>query len=76
MPNKARSAAPLTAPAIAAGYLRMREASRFLSISPRTLTNWMRRGLVPYSKPAVKVTLFAVSDLHKLVGRFRIESAS
>ncbi len=57
-----------------AAYLRKAEAAKYLSISPRTLTNWQRAGILAYSKPARRVCLFAVSDLEKAMKRFRVES--
>ena len=60
----------MTAPA----YLRKSDAAAYLSISPRTLTDWQRRGIVPHHKPCRKVCLFAVADLENAMSRFRIEA--
>lgn len=72
--NPARTAT--TAAPAAAGYLRKQGAAKYLSVSTRTITDWMRRGLLPYSKPARKVCLFAVADLEKAIRRFRVESGA
>lgn len=56
-------------------FLRKREAAKYLSVSPRTLTAWMRRGILPYAKPAHKITLFSVRDLERTVARFRVEES-
>jgi excisionase family DNA binding protein len=58
-----------------AAFLRKREAAKYLSVSPRTLTAWMRRGILPYAKPARKIILFSVRDLERTVARFRVEEA-
>lgn len=54
-------------------YLRKAETAKFLSVSVRTVSDWCRRGILPYHKPARKVCLFAVVDLHKAMRRFRID---
>lgn len=55
-------------------YLRKAEAAKFLSVSVRTVSDWCRRGILPYHKPARKICLFAVADLHKAMRRFRINA--
>ena len=67
--------APTEVPTPPPAYLRMEAAARYLSISERTLCAWLRRGILPYSKPARKVTLIAVRDLDRMVDRFRAEPA-
>lgn len=57
-----------------AAYLRKADAAAYLSISPRTLTDWQRRGVIAHHKPCRKVCLFAVADLEKAMSRFRIEA--
>jgi excisionase family DNA binding protein len=57
-----------------AGYLRKAEASQYLSISLRTLTEWTRKGLLPVHKPCRKVVLYAVRDLDAAMNRFRVEA--
>jgi excisionase family DNA binding protein len=84
MKNNARTrttasgpAAPLpAAPLPAAGYLRKREAASYMSVSTRTISDWMRRGILAYSKPCRKVTLFSIRDLERAMDRFRVEAGS
>ena len=53
-------------------YLRPEQAALFLGVSVRCLRDWQRKGVLPYSKPARKVCLFAVADLQRAMQRFRI----
>ncbi len=55
-----------------AGYLRPEDASRYLGVSPRTLRDWMARGLVAFHKPCKRVVLFSVADLDRAMARFRV----
>lgn len=57
-----------------AAYLRPAEAAHYLSVSDRTLRDWIRRGILPHHKPCRKVCLFAVADLEKAMKRFRVEA--
>jgi hypothetical protein len=55
-------------------FLRKADAAKFLSISPRTLTNWQRKGILSYSKPCRRVVLFAKTDLERAMARFRVDA--
>ncbi len=55
-------------------YMRPIEAASYMSVSPRTVRDWMRRGIIPHHKPCRKVCLFAVADLDKAMRRFRVEA--
>lgn len=55
-------------------YLRRDDSARYLGISTRTLADWMKKGIISYSKPCRKVTLFAIRDLDKAVARFRVDA--
>ena len=59
-------------PAAPSAYLRRAEAARFLNISPRTLTEWQRRRIVPYCKVSHRVCLFRQADLDRALLRFRV----
>ena len=51
------------------GYLRRGGAAKYLNISPRTLTDWQRRRLIPFAKISHRVCLFKKEDLDRAVGR-------
>jgi len=55
------------------GYLRKQQAATYLSIAPRTLTDWMNAGVVPYIKVG-HTPLFRPRDLDKALDRFRREA--
>jgi len=56
------------------GYMRKEAAARYLGISIRTLTDWMRRGIVAHIKPVRKVCLFRQADIDAAMNRFRISA--
>jgi len=53
------------------GYLRPAAAAKYMGISVRTLTNWVRSRLVAQIKPSNRVSLFRISDLDAALIRFR-----
>jgi excisionase family DNA binding protein len=54
------------------GYLRPPPAARYLSVSPRTLRNWTRAGVVPCIRPGGgRVVLYGRADLDRALARFR-----
>jgi excisionase family DNA binding protein len=55
-----------------AAFLRRKEAAHYLGISERALSEWQRRGVIPFYKPARRVCSFAVADLEKAMQRFRV----
>ena len=61
-----------TTPVVLAGYLRKGDEARYLNISIRTLTEWMRRGVVAYIKLSRKVCLFRQADLDAAMERYRV----
>ena len=56
------------------GYLRKADAARYLGISIRTLTLWMRQRVVAYMKMSHKVCLFRQFDLDAAMDRFRLKA--
>lgn len=58
-------------PTIVQQYYRLGEAPRYLGISPRTFTNWRKRGIVPVSVIG-GITLVNRDDLDALLDKYRI----
>ena len=56
------------------GYLRKADAARYLGISIRTLTLWMRQRVVAHMKMSHKVCLFRQADLDTAMDRFRLKA--
>lgn len=59
---------------ITPAYLRQEDSAKYLSIGPRTIRDWMKRGILPYHKPCKKVCLFAVADLDRAMKKYRVEA--
>ena len=56
-------------------YLRgQAEAARYAHVSPRTISDWQRRRIIPHLKPARKVVLFRKSDIDAALGRFEVKA--
>ncbi len=55
-------------------FLRRKQAAVYLGISERALSEWQRRGIIPFYKPARRVCTFAVADLEKAMRRFKVEA--
>lgn len=49
-------------------FLRPREAAEYLSVSPRTLSTYMKTGKIPYSQIA-RAVFIRISDLDAAVAR-------
>ena len=56
------------------GYLRKEQAAEYLNISIRTLSDWMRRRIVPFSKISHRICLFRITDLDRAMDRFRVRA--
>ena len=56
---------------VSPAYLRKADAARYLSISIRTLTDWMQKRIVPFIKLSHRVCLFRPADLDAAMNRFR-----
>jgi len=63
-----------TTPIVLPGYLRKEDAAKYLNISIRTLTDWMRCGIVAYMKLSRKVCLFRQADLDSAMTRYRVRA--
>lgn len=61
-------------PSVNAAYLRPPDAARFLGVTVRTVRDWQRKGILPYSKPVHKVTLFATADLERAMQKYRVSA--
>ena len=55
------------------GYLRRDATCRYLGISPRTLSDWQRRRIVPVIKVG-RTVLFRKEDLDRALARFTIRA--
>lgn len=58
------------------GYLRRNAAAAYLGISPRTLSVWQSRRLVPFIKVSHKVCLFRIADLDEALSRLTTKAVS
>ena len=56
---------------VKAGYLRRKDAAKYLGISIRGLSELQSRRMVPFSKLGTRTVLFKISDLDAMVARFR-----
>jgi predicted site-specific integrase-resolvase len=53
----------------ATGWMRREQAAAYCGISPRTLSEWQSRRLIPFAKVSHKVCLFRAADLDKALGK-------
>ena len=51
--------------------LRKAEASKLISVSPRTLDDWMKRGIVPFSKLPTGAVRFRRSQLLAFLDKYQ-----
>jgi hypothetical protein len=56
------------------GYLRPAAAAKYMGITVRTLSNWVRARMVAQIKPSNRVCLFRISDLDAALDRFRVRA--
>lgn len=50
------------------GYLRIKEASEYLGVSPNTLRNWGKNGKIPeHRHPVNNYRLYKVTELDRLL---------
>ena len=54
------------------GFFRPPGAARFLGISRRTLTEWERKRIIPFTKVSHRVVLFSREDLERAMRRYRV----
>ena len=57
-----------------AGYVRREQAAKYCGVSPRTISEWQRRRIIPHYKLGHKCVLFKRDDLDKGLGRFVVEA--
>ena len=57
-----------------AEYMRRDAAAKYLGISPRTLSDWQRRRLIPFIKPARKCTIFKRTALDLAMARLTVQA--
>jgi excisionase family DNA binding protein len=58
---------------IESDYIRgQQEAARYCRVSPRTISLWQTRGLIPFLKPSRKIVLFRKRDLDAALDRFEV----
>lgn len=55
-------------------YMRRDAAAKYLGISPRTLSDFQKKKIVPFIKPAHKITLFKRSELDLAMARLTVHS--
>lgn len=56
------------------GYLRPAAAAKYVGVTVRTLSNWVKARMVAQIKPSNRVCLFRISDLDAALDRFRIRA--
>ena len=59
---------------IGPGYLRVKGAAKYLSVSERTMNNLMRRRAVPFRQLSRRIILFSISDLDQILMRYRVNA--
>ena len=53
------------------GYLRTKQASEYLSVSPRTIRQWTAHRILSAYRPTKRMVLFRKTDLDAAMERFR-----
>lgn len=48
------------------------EAARYARVSPRTISEWQRRGIIPFAKIGKKCVLFRKSQINATLERFTV----
>lgn len=56
------------------GYIRRKEAAKYLGISLRTLTDWQSRRIIPFVHIGHRLTLFRIVDLDRAMSRFTVNA--
>jgi len=67
---------PLAGPTMVDGYIRKKDAARYLGISVRALSNLMHQRKVPFTKLGKRMVRFKLSDLDRAMDRFRTKAVS
>jgi hypothetical protein len=58
------------------GWMRREQAAAYCGVSPRTLSDWQARRLIPFAKVSHRVCLFRAADLDKALGKLIVEAVS
>ena len=53
-------------------YLRKAAAAKYLNVSVRTFSDWVRMRMVAHIKPSNRVCLFRITDLDAALNRYRM----
>ncbi len=56
------------------GYLRKQAAAQYMGICERTLSDLMRKRVIPFHKVSRGLVLFRISDIDQALDKFRVES--
>jgi len=56
------------------GYLRREQAAQYLGISPRTLSEWQARRIVPFTRIGKKCVLFRRDLLDQAMSKLTIKA--
>lgn len=55
-------------------YMRRQEAARYLGVSTRTISDWQKKRLIPFVKPARKCVMFQRVALDRAMERLVVQS--
>lgn len=55
-------------------YMRRDAAAKYLGVSPRTISDWQKKRLIPFFKPARKCTLFRRDQLDRAMEKLMVQS--
>ncbi|HMO03180.1 MAG TPA: helix-turn-helix domain-containing protein [Kiritimatiellia bacterium] len=64
----------MSEPKLTDGYLNRIEAAKYLSVSPRTISDLQRRRLIPVVKIAAKCVRYKRSDLDRAMRGLTVEA--
>ena len=56
------------------GFMRRDDAAAYLSVSPRTVSEWQRKRIIPHVKAGRKCILFRRADLDRAMERLTIQA--
>lgn len=55
-------------------YFRREQAAEYLNVSPRTISDWQHKRLIPVIKAGRKCVLFKRDDLDKAMNKLTIQA--
>ena len=55
-------------------YMRRAAAAKYLGVSPRTISDWQKKRLIPFIKPARKCTIFKRDELDRAMAKLTVQS--